>query len=57
MLVKEVPVPKKSIIRFRYSFICQGTSTKKQQSDLFGQTKRIISNKDQFNTSKNYCIL
>jgi len=22
--------------RFRYSFICQGTSTKRQQSDLFG---------------------
>jgi len=24
------------ICRFRYSFICQGTSTRRQQSDLFG---------------------
>jgi len=23
------------MIRFRYSFICQGTSTKRQRSDLF----------------------
>jgi len=24
------------IDRFRYSFICQGTSTRRQQSDIFG---------------------
>jgi len=26
----------KQIFRFRYSFICQGTSTRRQRRDLFG---------------------
>jgi len=26
----------KLALRFRYSFICQGTSTRRQRSDLFG---------------------
>jgi len=32
--LKPQPVP--SRFRYRYSFICQGTSTRRQRSDLFG---------------------
>jgi len=34
-----------SLIWFRYSFICHGTSTRRQQSDLFGLRVKLSHNK------------
>jgi len=31
--------------RFRYSFICQGTSTRRQRSDLFGRRVKETTSK------------
>jgi len=39
-------------LRFRYSFICQGASTRRQRSDLFGLPSQAATCYYQSNLSK-----